>query len=167
MANKKGNPTKRKAVSAGEQAQYREWRQMFHAVGLRLTKQRFAIYRELETNVNHPDVDTIFRAVRTDIPKISLFTVYRTMNMLEEAGLAWRITTWKSHARYGTSKERQIAHFLCEKCGRIDNVELEGLATLRRSAEKTLGTLTGMDLIFRGTGTCCAARAKAAARARN
>ena len=167
MANKKGNPTKRKAVSAGEQAQYREWRQMFHAVGLRLTKQRFAIYRELETNVNHPDVDTIFRAVRTDIPKISLFTVYRTMNMLEEAGLAWRITTWKSHARYGTSKERQIAHFLCEKCGRIDNVELEGLATLRRSAEKTLGTLTGMDLIFRGTGKCCAPGAKAAARARN
>ena len=165
MANKKNTP-KRKAVSANEQAQNREWRQMFHAAGLRLTKQRLAIYRELETNKNHPDVDTIFRAVRPAIPKISLFTVYRTMNMMEEAGLAWRITTWKSHARYGTSKERQIAHFLCEKCGRIDNVELDGLGTLRRSAENTLGAITGMDLIFRGTGKCCASRAKSGGRDR-
>ena len=37
MANKKNNP-KRKAVSASEQAQNREWRQMFQAAGLRLTK---------------------------------------------------------------------------------------------------------------------------------
>ena len=159
MANKKNNP-KRKAVSASEQAQNREWRQMFHAAGLRLTKQRLAIYRELETNKNHPDVDTIFRAVRPAIPKISLFTVYRTMNMMEEAGLAWRITTWKSHARYGTSKERQIAHFLCEKCGRIKNVDVGDIGFLRRKIEKQHGTVGRISLIFHGTGTCCATRAK-------
>ena len=140
---------------------------MFHAAGLRLTKQRLAIYRELETNKNHPDVDTIYRTVRPAIPKISLFTVYRTMNMLEEAGLAWRITTWKSHARYGTCKERQIARRLCEECGRSGNVDLDGLTTLRRSAENTLGAITGMDLIFRGTGKCCSGRAKASARDRS
>ena len=45
-------------------------------------------------------------------------------------------------------------------------MELDGLGTLRRSAENTLGAITGMDLIFRGTGKCCASRAKSGGRDR-
>ena len=163
MVNKQ--KTKRKETAADIRAKSRELRGVFHAAGLRLTKQRLTIYRELELCSDHPDVDYLYRAVKRVVPKISLFTVYRTMNVLEASGLVWRVTTWKSHARYGAGTDGP-AHFLCEKCGRIDNVELDGLTTLRRSAENTLGALTGMDLIFRGTGKCCAPRAKGAA-ARN
>ena len=65
----------------------------FHKAGMRLTRQRLAIFRELRGRYDHPDVDTLFRAVKPRIPQISLFTVYRTMNALEAAGMVWRVAT--------------------------------------------------------------------------
>ena len=123
MVNKQ--KTKRKETAASDRAKSRELRGVFHAAGLRLTKQRLTIYRELESCPDHPDVDYLFRAVRRIVPKISLFTVYRTMNALESAGMVWRVATCKGHARYDGNVEAH-AHFLCEKCGRIDDVDTHG-----------------------------------------
>ena len=157
MVNKQ--KTKRKETAADIRAKSRELRGVFHAAGLRLTKQRLTIYQELESCSDHPDVDYLFRAVKRVVPKISLFTVYRTMNVLEASGLVWRVTTWKSHARYGAGIDGP-AHFLCEKCGRIKNVEVGDIGFLRRKVEKEHGHVNRMSLIFHGTGTCCATRAK-------
>lgn len=97
-------------------------RSAFNAAGLRLTRQRLLICRELAGRCDHPDVERIYRAVKPRLRQISLFTVYRTMNALESAGMAWRVATWKGHARYDGNVQTH-AHFLCEKCGRIDDVE--------------------------------------------
>ena len=70
-----------------------ELRSAFHAAGMRLTRQRQAIFRELESRYDHPDVEHLFHAVKPRIPQISLFTVYRTMNALESAGMVWRVAT--------------------------------------------------------------------------
>ena len=153
----KKNKKKVKIKAAPSQAKIRELRALFHAVGLRLTRQRMTIYRELESRHDHPDVDHLYRAVKPIVPKISLFTVYRTMNTLEAAGLIWRVTTWRSHARYGTGADSH-AHFLCETCGRIDNVEVGNLGALRRTVEKTQGPINRVDMIFRGIGSCCTSR---------
>ena len=98
-----------------------QWRTAFNASGLRLTKQRLLICRELEGRCDHPDVDRIYRAVKPRMKQISVFTVYRTMNALENAGLAWRVATWRGHARYDANVETH-GHFLCEECGRIDDL---------------------------------------------
>lgn len=97
-------------------------RSAFNAAGLRLTRQRLLICRELAGRYDHPDVERIYRAVKPRLRQMSLFTVYRTMNALESAGMVWRVATWKGHARYD-GNARTHAHFLCEKCGRIDDVE--------------------------------------------
>ncbi len=149
----------KKEMPALDRAKIRELRGVFHAAGLRLTKQRLTIYQELESCDDHPDVDYLFRAVKRTVPKISLFTVYRTMNVLEAAGLVWRVTTWKSHARYGAGGDGP-AHFLCEKCGRIENVEVGDIGFLRRKIEKAYGPVERMNLIFHGTGKCCVMRAR-------
>lgn len=150
---------KRKETSELDRAKIRELRGVFHAAGLRLTKQRLMIYRELELCDDHPDVNYLFRTVKRSVPKISLFTVYRTMNVLEAAGLIWRITTWKSHARYGAGGDGP-AHFLCEKCGRLENVDVGDIGFLRRKIEKAYGPVERMNLIFHGIGKCCAKRAR-------
>ena len=129
-------------------------RAAFHASGLRMTRQRLAIYRELESRQDHPDVEKIYKAVRPRIPRISLFTVYRTMNVMEGAGLVWRVATWKSHARYGTLMDAH-AHFLCEKCGRIDNVDVGDVGPLCRQVESSFGKVGRVDMIFHGEGNCC------------
>ncbi len=156
MANKR----KKKTVSKPAPKQKNlKLRSLFHSAGLRLTRQRREIYQELESRHDHPDVDRLYRAVRPRVPKISLFTVYRTMNVLEAAGLIWRVTTWKSHARYGAAVDAH-AHFLCESCGRIDNVDAGDLGSLSRKVENKFGPVRRVDLIFHGRGPCCPASSK-------
>ena len=126
----------------------------FHKAGMRLTRQRLAIYRELRGRYDHPDVDTLFRAVKPRIPQISLFTVYRTMNALENAGMVWRVATWKGHARYDGNVEIH-AHFLCETCGRIVDVDVGDVGDLCRRVAGDTGKVSRVDVMFYGEGPIC------------
>lgn len=141
-----------------------ELRQAFHSSGLRLTRQRLAIYRELESRFDHPDVDHLFKAVKPRIPQISLFTVYRTMNALESAGMVLRVATWKGHARYDANVATH-AHFLCETCGKIDDVAVEGGAAPMAAAIGLKGTVRHVDVMLRGECEDCAAAGSAARQA--
>ena len=128
----------------------------FHRAGMRLTRQRLAIYRELEGRCDHPDVEHLFKAVKPRIPQISLFTVYRTVNALESAGMVWRVATWKGHARYDGAVETH-AHFLCETCGRITDVETGDLRPLGERVAGEAGTVRHVSVMFYGEGPACAA----------
>jgi Fur family ferric uptake transcriptional regulator len=74
----------------------------------------------LETK-SHIDLQSLHQAVRSRHPGIGFATVYRTMKLLEEAGIA--------HARrFGDAKETlyEVAvgrshhdHLICERCGTI------------------------------------------------
>lgn len=131
-------------------------RAAFHAGGLRLTRQRLAIYRELEGRYDHPDVERLYHAVKPRIPQISLFTVYRTMNALEGAGLVWRVATWRGHARYDANTETHM-HFLCEDCGRIDDVVAEAVQMPASPMEGSGAVVRRMDVMMTGTCEACMA----------
>ena len=133
-------------------------RSTFNAAGLRLTRQRLLICRELAGRYDHPDVDRIYRAVKPRLRQISLFTVYRTMNALEAAGMARRVATWKGHARYDGNVETH-AHFLCEKCGRIDDVDTHGAChQLPELAQKCVtGHVHRVDMMIVGECEACMA----------
>ena len=140
-------------------------RTVFHAAGMRLTKQRLAIYRELESRVDHPAVQQLYLAIKPRMPNISLFTVYRTMNALESAGMVFRVATWKGHARYDATVEAH-AHFLCETCGRIDDVDDEQCPDIMPMlVHGVRGTINRMDIMMSGQCAECAARAKQEAEA--
>jgi Fur family transcriptional regulator, peroxide stress response regulator len=137
----------------------KELRTSFHHAGLRLTRQRRAIFRELESRGDHPDVECLYKAVKPRIPQISLFTVYRTMNALESAGMVLRVATWKGHARYDGRVESHH-HFLCETCGQIDDVEAgvecQDLLAHARSCVKS-GHVRRVDVMIRGECAACMA----------
>lgn len=134
----------------------RELRSAFNAAGLRLTRQRLLICRELAGRYDHPDVERIYRAVKPRLRQISLFTVYRTMNALESAGMARRVATWKGHARYDGNAEAH-AHFLCEKCGRIDDVPAEDGGTAVQVFAGTRGEVRRVDVMMIGECEACMA----------
>lgn len=133
-------------------------RSTFNAAGLRLTKQRLLICRELAGRCDHPDVERVYRAVKPRLRQISLFTVYRTMNALESAGMAWRVATWKGHARYDGNVEAH-AHFLCEKCGRIDDVDTHGAChEMPELARKCVtGSVHRVEMMIVGECAACLA----------
>jgi Fur family transcriptional regulator, peroxide stress response regulator len=132
-------------------------REAFHAAGMRLTRQRLAIYRELRGRYDHPDVDHLYRSVKPKIPQLSLFTVYRTMNALENAGMVWRVATWKGHARYDGHVESH-AHFLCETCGKITDIDAGDLSGLCQKVAGDQGKVRRVDLMFYGDGPICSAK---------
>ena len=137
-----------------QRVQTASFRMAFHAAGMRVTRQRTAIYRELMGRYDHPDVEMLYKAVRPRMSNLSLFTVYRTVNALETAGMVRRVATWKGHARYDGNVETH-AHFLCETCGRIVVVDVGDVSDLCRRVEGNTGKVSRVDVMFYGEGPIC------------
>ena len=69
-----------------------------------MTNQRQIIVGVIENSEDHPDVDQLYRqAVEEDT--ISIATVYRTVKLLEEAGVIDRLEFGDGRARYEESGE--------------------------------------------------------------
>jgi Fe2+ or Zn2+ uptake regulation protein len=89
----------------------------------RQTKQREKILRVLRETGSHPTANTIYKAVREEIPKVSLGTVYRNLKVLIEQGYVQKIPIDGMVDRF----EAKIAphyHLICEKCGVVQDFEM-------------------------------------------
>jgi Fe2+ or Zn2+ uptake regulation protein len=105
---------------------------MLHQRGQRATPQRLVILRELRRRGRHATADEIRRSVRGDLPGTSTPTVYATLELLAELGLARRIGTGTGAALYD-ARTAPHQHSVCRRCGRVDDLdgELETEALLR------------------------------------
>lgn len=105
--------------------------------GLRMSEQRRAILRVLDDADDHPSVEEIYdRAIRYD-RRLSLATVYRTINILAEWGLLSRIELGDGKARYEEARGGHHEHLIDVDTGKV--VELSDPAIeelLRRIAER-------------------------------
>ncbi|WP_022850695.1 Fur family transcriptional regulator [Limisalsivibrio acetivorans] len=86
--------------------------------GLKLTHQRIEIYRALLASDEHPTVEMLHKRFKETMPRISFDTVYRTLVTFSEAGIARRVYTSDSQARYEVESVRHH-HLVCSKCGSI------------------------------------------------
>lgn len=88
---------------------------------MRKTKQREVILRILGEHMDHPSADTIYEEVRKFLPRISLGTVYRNLEIMSESGTIMKLETGGSIKRFdpviGTHP-----HFRCIKCGVIEDL---------------------------------------------
>ncbi len=112
-------------------------RNALEAKGQRYTEQRAAVYRFLLGTVMHPTADEVFTAVRSEIPDISLATVYKSLEALVGCELAMKLTYGDSAARYDARTDPH-PHARCTVCGRvldvpgrIDTRMLESLGAVR------------------------------------
>jgi Fe2+ or Zn2+ uptake regulation protein len=111
-------------------------RDVLESSGQRYTEQRAAVYRHLRATKSHPTADDVFTAVRSELPDISLATVYKALETLVGCGLAVKLTYGDGSARYdGRTDPHPHAH--CVSCGavidmpgRLDARTLDGLGTI-------------------------------------
>lgn len=94
------------------------FRETLREAGVRITRQRIEIYREVIRKNDHPDVETIRKRLRGRMPNISHDTVYRALSLFARLGLIQRVDTGMDRARYDANEERHH-HFLCRNCGTI------------------------------------------------
>lgn len=91
--------------------------------GIRPSAQRMAIMEYLLHHRTHPTVDEIYCALHEDMPTLSKTTVYNTLELLSERGAAITLTLDAKNAHFdGFTADH--AHFLCEQCGKIYDMEL-------------------------------------------
>jgi Fe2+ or Zn2+ uptake regulation protein len=132
-------------------------RDALEANGQRFTEQRAAVYRFLATTDNHPTADEVFLAVRSEVPVISLATVYKSLETLVGCGLAIKLAGGDGSARYDGRTDPHH-HARCLGCSRMVDVPgrlPEGeISELRRSARGF--RVTGYRLELTGYCSECA-----------
>jgi len=91
---------------------------------LKVTPQRLIVLKYLGEHHTHPTTDIIYRDLKTNNPSLSKTTVYNTLEALKEHGIIQSITISGSELRYDF-KQGMHHHFLCKKCGRITDIDIE------------------------------------------
>lgn len=126
----------------------------FDGAALRPTAQRYAVLEFLVRRHAHATAGDIFRAVNRRDPRASRATVYNNLRSLTRAGLVREVLSEGKAARFDASLHRHH-HFLCEKCGVLENIEWFDLPARVGRAELGRRTVRNYEILFRGTCQSC------------
>jgi Fur family transcriptional regulator, peroxide stress response regulator len=138
-----------------------ELHKAFMEAGIRLTHQRLEIFREIAASAEHPDVETVYRAVRVRMPTVSRDTVYRTLWMLRDLGLITTLGPQRRNVRFDANLEHHH-HYVCVRCGLARDFRNEEFNALRIPETVTrLGSVVGTQVEVRGICERCQKKGKA------
>jgi Fe2+ or Zn2+ uptake regulation protein len=133
-----------------------ELTELLHSRGQRATPQRYVMLRELRRLGRHTTADEIRQAVRHELPGTSTPTVYATLELFVELGLARRIGTGLGAALYDARTEPH-QHAVCRRCGRVDDVDGElGTSLLFNAAARAGFQAECAELVISGLCADCA-----------
>ena len=119
--------------------------------GVKLTDQRRIIAKVMSESTDHPDVDELYKRVSEVDSKISIATVYRTVKILEEAGILVKHDFKAGKARYEQIRESHHDHLIDVKTGEIIEFVDEEIEKLQKKvAEKHGYTLVDHKLELYG-----------------
>jgi Fur family transcriptional regulator, peroxide stress response regulator len=91
--------------------------------GLRSTPQREVVYSVLLTKRDHPTADEVYVRVKSELPTISLATVYNCLETLVQCDLVRAVNFERGPTRYCPNL-RPHAHFHDEQTGRTHDIDL-------------------------------------------
>ncbi len=126
-----------------------------------MTRQRRIILDELRKTKDHPTADMLYQSVRRHLPRISLGTVYRNLEILAEAGMIRKLEFGgASRMRFDATVSRH-SHIRCVACGRIDDFPLDpDLNPEEYTAGINGYEVLGYNLEFYGRCPACKAKVK-------
>lgn len=98
---------------------------------LRMTKQRRRILEALRLGNDHPSAEELYEQVRREMPKISLGTIYRNLEVLTALGEIQTLSFGSSLKRFD-GNPRQHYHIRCLQCERLADAPVPVAATIDR-----------------------------------
>jgi Fur family ferric uptake transcriptional regulator len=107
--------------------------------GMRMTDQRRVIAQVVEGAVDHPDVEELHRRAAAIDAKISLSTVYRTVNLFEEAGLVTKHDFKDGRARFEPIPDEHHDHLIDIRSGKVIEFRNEEIEAIQELIAKRLG----------------------------
>ncbi len=107
--------------------------------GLRMTGQRRVIARVLSESHDHPDAEEMHRRAAAIDPHISIATVYRTVRLLEEAGILERHDFRDGRSRYEEAPDVHHDHLIDVQSGKVIEFQNDQIEELQRMVAEKLG----------------------------
>ncbi|MFC1965145.1 Fur family transcriptional regulator [Chloroflexota bacterium] len=86
---------------------------------IRVTNQRALIMEIIRQGQGHLDADEIYCRARQKEPRLSLSTVYRTLQIFKKLGLVEELHFDETHHHYEMKPSAEHHHLVCLDCGRI------------------------------------------------
>jgi Fur family peroxide stress response transcriptional regulator len=129
----------------------------FRRAGLRCTPQRYGVMEFLIRQPVHATADEIHRALNRNDPKISRATVYNSLRALIEAGLVREVIMEGVAARFD-GKVHRHHHFICDRCGSVEDIEWFDLPRSSQAAALGSRTIREYQVVFNGICQKCGSR---------
>jgi len=107
--------------------------------GMRMTGQRRVIAQVLSEADDHPDVEEVHRRAAIHDNKISIATVYRTVRLLEDAGILERHDFRDGRSRYEQVTEQHHDHLIDINTGQVIEFRNEQIEKLQEIVAAELG----------------------------
>ncbi len=118
--------------------------------GRRLTGQRQLLLQLIEEHGGHLDAHELYRLAAERNPRLSLSTVYRTMNLLRDLGLVDEVHLGEDHHHYELKPQAQHCHLVCAECGAVVEIGCDLIDELKATVSRQHGfeiTEARVDLV--------------------
>src|SRR3954469_14191687 len=118
--------------------------------GLRATPQREVVYSVLLKKRDHPTADEVFVRVKSEMPSISLATVYNCLETLVQCDLVRAVNFERGPTRYCPNLQPH-AHFHDEQTGRTHDIDMPPELLRKLTALLPSGfNAKSIEITFRG-----------------
>ena len=117
------------------------WREYLETKRLNTTAQREVIVDQFFRTQDHVSIDELLAKVRRRQPTVGYATVYRTLKLLAESGLAVERQFGDGQARYEVAGDHHD-HLICTKCSLILEFEDDEIERLQERIAQRLGNFT-------------------------
>ena len=122
-----------------------------------LTKHRETVLTVVQSSKDHPTARQVFeRSLKRD-PRLSMATVYNSLNFLTEGGYVRRVHSGEEGTRYDGILAHHD-HLICRQCGHIEDVDL---LPSDRARFSNLSHFQVEEVSLRVTGLCAKCRRNA------
>ena len=103
-------------------------------LNFRMTRQRRVILEELRKVDTHPSADELYAVVRKRLPRISLGTVYRNLEILAESGDIQKLELGCTQKRFDGKTENHY-HLRCIRCDRVVDAPVDFYVTIKHDLQ--------------------------------
>ena len=111
--------------------------------GIRMTGQRRLIIKVLENSKDHPDVETLFERANKIDNKVSIATVYRTVRVLQNAGILEKLEFNDGRSRFEDAVRKHHDHLIDLDTGKV----IEFIDEEIEHIQKKIANKLGYDLV--------------------
>ncbi len=124
--------------------------------GLKLTPQRRLIAEAIHDIPAHLSAEEIITYVQEKMPGVNKSTVYRTLELLEEAGCVYRSRIDDTFV-YHHAEEGHHHHLVCRKCGKSVDCDEDLLASAEQEVADRYGFKVDLKhVVISGLCQACA-----------